>query len=197
MSVRKRINLHRLAEAQDGFFTAKQAAEAGYRPANFHHFVRSGEWVREGHGLYRLQTFPWSPRQELWKIYMWSRNKHDRPQGVFSFHTALDLYGLSDVLPNKIHLTVPMDFRRRSETPKIVHLHFENLPSTTVRQVHGLPCTIPSKTIIDLVQFGLSDALLKQAFKEASERGLITADELENYEVEPAAARKLRSLAIA
>jgi predicted transcriptional regulator of viral defense system len=195
MSVQRRLDLHSLAEGQDGFFTAKQAADHGYRPDNFHHFVKSGEWVREGRGLYRLQAFPWSPRQEFWKIYMWSRNKEDKPQGVFSFHTALDLYELSDVLPNKIHLTVPKDFRRRSDIPKVIQLHSENLPSSTIRTVHGLPCTTPAKTIIDLIQYGFSDALIKQAFTEALERGLITVTEMNNYDVEPAIAHKLRTLA--
>jgi predicted transcriptional regulator of viral defense system len=43
---------------------------------------------------------------------------------VYSHHTALSLYDLSDLNPSKLHMTVPMDFRRNSEIPGILVLHF-------------------------------------------------------------------------
>lgn len=193
MSVNKRLELHQIAEGQDGFFTAKQAADVGYDMGNFHHHVKSGDWIKEGHGLYRLAAFPWSPRQELWKTYMWSRNRQNEPQGVLSFQTALDLYDLSDSLPNEIHMTVPNDFRRRSNRPAPLRLHFEDLPATAVRRTHGLPCTTPIKTVTDLMNSGFSDALIKQAVQEGLQRGLITANDIAQYDSEPALVKKLRA----
>jgi hypothetical protein len=38
--------LFEIAEGQQGYFTAKQAADAGYRLGSQVHHVKSGNWVR-------------------------------------------------------------------------------------------------------------------------------------------------------
>ena len=40
--------------------------------------------------------------------------------------TALDIHELSDVMPAKMHMTVPLNFRRRIETPKVLCLYYDN-----------------------------------------------------------------------
>lgn len=193
MLPKRKLDLHRIAETQDGFFTAKQSAELGFDPRNFHHFVKSGEWLREGRGLYRLAAFPSSPHQDLWRALMWSRNKFDRPQGVFSYHSALDLYGLSDLMANEVHMTVPRDFRRNAPIPTILRLHLQDLPSSDIKLVQGLPCTTPLKTLADLIEFGIPDDLIRQGLNEGLERGLITRSELQDSKT--ATGERLKELA--
>jgi hypothetical protein len=50
--------LYETAHAQGGFFTARQAREAGYGDSVHPYQVRSGNWVREARGVYRLTQFP-------------------------------------------------------------------------------------------------------------------------------------------
>ena len=57
--------LYEAAEAQGGFFTARQACEAGYEDSVHPYQVRAGNWVREARGVYRLAQFPTSARPDL------------------------------------------------------------------------------------------------------------------------------------
>ena len=57
--------LYESAEAQGGFSTARQAREAGYEDSVHPYQVRSGNWVREARGVYRLAQFPAPSRPDL------------------------------------------------------------------------------------------------------------------------------------
>ena len=88
---------------------------------------RSGNWVREARGVYRLAQFPMPPRPDLIVWQLWSRNRQDEPQGVFSHATALSLHELSDVMPAKLDMTVPPGFRRMAAIPTVLRLHHARL----------------------------------------------------------------------
>ncbi len=57
--------LFAMAEGQQGYFTAKQAAEAGYQLGSQAHHAKSGNWVRVERGIYRLARFPQSAEEQL------------------------------------------------------------------------------------------------------------------------------------
>jgi predicted transcriptional regulator of viral defense system len=100
------------------------------------------------------------------------------PQGVYSHETALRVFDLSDNMPTKLHMTVPVKFRRGAEIPAILVLRHADLEPIDVEEREGFRVTRPMRTILDLVAMGgLSSDLLKQAFEEARNRGLITARE--------------------
>jgi hypothetical protein len=81
-------------------------------------------------------------------------------------------------MPAKLHMTVPKKFRRGAEIPVILVLHHANLEPADVEEREGFRVTRPMRTILDLVATGgLSSDLLKQAFDEAINRGLVTARE--------------------
>ncbi len=166
--------LFTVADRQQGFFTAKQAEKCGYERSNFHLRVASGEWVQEGRGIYRLGRYPITDRPELVFWTLWSRNRQDIPQGVWSHETALDIYELSDVMPPKMHMTVPVNFRRRIEIPKVLRLHYANLAPSNVEERQGYKVTTPLQTLIDIVRVKtVADEFISQAINEALERGLI------------------------
>src|ERR1035437_14250 len=66
--------LFQIAEQQQGYFTAKQAAEVGYPLGSQAHHVKSGNWVRVERGIYRLARFPQSDEEQLVIYALWSRN---------------------------------------------------------------------------------------------------------------------------
>ena len=86
--------LFQAAELQRGLFTAKQALAAGYSEQAQHHNAKAGNWVREYRGIYRLARYPQSEWANLMLWQLWSRNRLDHPQGVYSHETALSLYDL-------------------------------------------------------------------------------------------------------
>ena len=173
--------LFAVAEAQGGFFTAKQAETAGFDRTNHAYHVRSGKWTREYRGIYRLKQYPLPPDSDLVLWSLWSRGRDDVPQGVYSHETALRIFDLSDHMPAKLHMTVPVKFRRGAEIPAVLVLHHADLAPADLEEREGFRVTRPMRTILDLVAArGLSSDLLKQAFDEARNRGLITAREAQS-----------------
>ena len=167
------------AEGQQGYFTAKQAADAGYQLGSQAHHVKSGNWVRVERGIYRLARFPQSNEEQLVIYHLWSRNRAGAPKGVYSHQTALSIHELSDVNPSKLHMTVPPTFRRTSKTPKILVLHRACLDEKDVLQRHGFAVTRPLRAIADLaVAESVSRDIIEQALTEGRQRGLIIEREI-------------------
>ena len=172
--------LYDIAEAQQGYFTAKQAESAGFDKKNHHYHVRSGNWIREHRGIYRLAQFPHTDHPDMIAWSLWSRNREEKPQGVYSHQTALSIYELSDLMPAKLHMTVPPHFRRSGGKPKVLVLHRGSLHKDDVESMQGFQVTRPLKTIADLVvENSVSQDHLRQAVREAFRRGLISRSRIE------------------
>src|ERR1700682_33509 len=146
--------LFEVADLQQGFFTAKQAKAAGFAENTHPYHVQAGNWIREHRGIYRLSSFPQGERPDLTLWSLWSRNRGEAVQGAYSHQAALSLHDLSDVMPAKLHMTVPKSFRRNSEIPRVLVLHFADLPESDIGVVHGVHVTKPMRTILDLLEGG-------------------------------------------
>ena len=166
-----RSRLYAVAERQAGYFTAAQALEAGYSYSAQAYHHKAGHWLRDGWGIYRLARFPSSPREDLVRLRLWSRDRSGEGQAVVSHESALELYELSDVLPAEVHLTVPKGFRKRP--PDGVALHRAQLAPGDVREWEGLAVTAPLRTLLDVAKGPLSPEHLETATREALERGLV------------------------
>jgi predicted transcriptional regulator of viral defense system len=93
-----------------------------------------------------------APELVLWTL--WSRDKKGAPQGVWSHQTALDIHDLSDMMPAKMHMSVPMRFRKKIETPKILCLHFADLTESSIETRQGFKVTTPLRTLFDVIDEG-------------------------------------------
>ena len=172
--------LHEVAQSQQGFFTTKQAIRSAFAEKTHAYHVNAGNWIREHRGIYRLADFPTPERPDLMLWYLWSQNRQEVPQGAYSHDTALSLHELSDMMPAKLHMTVPREFRRNSKIPEILVLHYAQLDTGDVQEMHGLRVTRPLRTILDLLRSGHVDrSQLKQAVDEAIRRGLIGRKEID------------------
>jgi predicted transcriptional regulator of viral defense system len=172
--------LYEVARSQQGFFTTKQAIRAGFSEKVHAYHVKAGNWIREHRGIYRLAEFPTPERPDLMLWYLWSQNRQEVPQGTYSHDTALSLHELSDIMPSKLHMTVPKAFRRNSRIPEILVLHPAHLDATDVQEMFGVHVTRPLRTIVDLLQSGhLDQSQLKRAVDEAIRRGLIGRREID------------------
>jgi len=171
--------LFEIAEGQQGYFTAKQAADAGYQLGSQAYHVKSGNWVRVERSIYRLARFPQTAEEQLVIYNLWSRNRAGELEGVYSHQTALSIHELSDINPAKLHMTVPTTFRRRAKPPKILVLHRASLDEKDVEQRQGFAVTRPLRTITDLaVAESVSRDIVEQALTEGRHRGLIPVREV-------------------
>src|SRR6202162_3026623 len=187
--------LYQIAEVQNGFFTTKQAKAAGFAENTHPVPVHAGNWFREHRGIYRLASFPRGERPDLMLWSLWARNRGEANQGVYSHQTALSLYDLSDVMPAKLHMTVPRSFRRNSEIPRVLVLQFADVPESDIGVVHGVRVTNPMRTILDLLEGGeVPPATLRQALREGVRRGLIRRSEIAEARRYLAGSKHLRTL---
>ena len=168
-----------IAQDQQGYFTTKQAIEAGYADNTHPYHVRAGNWERVRRGIYRMTHLPLPEDGEMMLWLLWSRGRDEKPMAAMSHETALSLFELGDFNPAKIHMTVPPTFRRNSRLPKSVVLHRARFASGEVTQLRGLTVCRPLRALCDVAGSNpnsIDD--LKPAAKEARQRGLITEREI-------------------
>ena len=166
--------LYEIAASQEGLFTTRQAAAAGYSPPLLAHHQKAGRITRIRRGIYRLVHYPAGEQEELVTAWLWTDAK-----GVLSHQTALSLQGLSDVLPSQIHLTLPLGWRhRRFRVPEGVVLHYDEVPPEQRAWAGAVPITSADRTLNDCALAGLSPDLLRQAAQQALRRGLVTKSKL-------------------
>lgn len=164
------------AHEQGGYFTAKQAAEAGYGYRHLDYHETAGNFERVGHGLYRLPMIPPAEHDDLIRLSLWSRDRRDEPQAVVSHESALVLHDLTDLLPGRIHLTVPPKFRK--PTPRGCVLHKASLAPRDIEERAGFRVTTPLRTLLDAAAGDVSQEELQKAVKQALARGLVRRSRL-------------------
>lgn len=172
-------NIRSIASRQQGYFTARQALEAGYSYPSQYYQNETGNWIREGYGVYRIADYTAADRPDLVLWSLWSRDRHGKPQGTFSHETALSIYDLSDVMPAHLHMTVPPSFRKSARMPDVLVIHRATLAPADIQEMDGYSVTRPLRTILDVAAAEtMSTDLLEQAVRQSLLRGLVTHDAL-------------------
>ncbi len=160
-----------IAAEQHGYITTSQAREGRVSSNALRMMADRGTLERVSRGVYRVPTFPPSPYAEYMEASLWPAGD----QGVISHHSALVLYGLSDVSPSAIHITVPKDFRIRRRIPGHLVVHHAELANREVRVLEGIPITTPARTIEDCNRAHIGPALLRQALEDAEREGYLSS----------------------
>jgi len=167
--------LFELASEQGGYFTAAQARALGFSKALLAHHAKSGRFLRVHQGLYRLREYPSSPREDVVAAWLVT----GREVAVVSHDSALDILGLSDVVPEVVHLTVPRVRRYRSASPGVaIHTTTRRLGKSDVVVRDGIRVTAPARSIIDAAQAGTAPEQIMAAVSQALDRGMATESKL-------------------
>jgi predicted transcriptional regulator of viral defense system len=167
--------LFELATEQAGYFTAEQAHACGFSRALLAYCTRSGRFRRLQRGLYRLRDFPPSAHEELMAAWLAT----GRESAVISHESALDLLGLSDVIPDAIHLTVPRTRRTAPRLPgTVLHTTIRPLQPDEIVVRAGMRVTAPARTILDAATTGTQPDQIERAVVEAIQRGLLAPEHL-------------------
>jgi len=165
------VGLHRLydiAEPQSGYFTTVQADSVGVSRRSLTHYTKTGALQRVRYGLYRIARFPSMPHEDIQQALLWVGEP-----AAASHSTALTVYGLSDAMPAKVHITVDRPFTG-SQLGVVVHTA-PLLPDETIHR-EGITVTSPLRTIADVAT--TDRQLASQALSESLERGIIRKSQI-------------------
>ncbi len=162
--------LYQVAEQQAGYFTVTQARQAGLSRSLLSYHLGTGRFERVRPRIYRILHFPASPHEDLYVAWLQAG-----ADAVISHDSALALYELSDLLPDRIHVTASRTASRRRRG---IQMHTKKLDQEDVTRYEGLPVTTVERTLVDVSASGLADEQVRQALQEALRRGLVTRESL-------------------
>jgi len=162
--------LYQIAEDQAGYFSLTQARELGIQRSQIYRQVKRGKFKSAERGVYRFVQFPASRFEEIHAAIL-----RAGPQAVVGFQTALYVYELSDLIPDEIHLILPVTSSRRRPG---IRVHTIQLTPKDVTQFEGLPITTVDKTIIDCAFAHVDVHQIRLAVFQALQRGMTTKKKL-------------------
>lgn len=171
--------LFEFAEAQHGYITAAQAATEGIDYRTLGMMARRGVVERLSRGVYRLSQYPPFRHGQYMEATLWPQ---EGVQAALSHESALEFHGLSDVNPNRIHITLPVSYRIRRKIPPHLIVHREALQARDVEVLDGIRVTTPFRSVQDCIRGHLGPRLVQQAIADGRRGGKLTqrqAGELE------------------
>jgi predicted transcriptional regulator of viral defense system len=160
---------------QHGLISTEDAQELGVEINRLPVMVKRNFLTRYSSGIYRVNLAPSDELTGFFEAYLWTKR-----QGVISHDSTLQLFGLGDVQPNKIHLTVPKGFRTAKKGPKY-NIYKSNLLPAEKILYEGVPAVTPLIALKQVESTGLSKELIEQAAGEAFSQGLITEDDYKKF----------------
>ena len=172
----KRI-LYDIAEDQMGYVTSAQAREAGVHPALLVQLANRDWLTRTSHGVYRLVDFPIAKLWQYMEATLWPY----RRRGVISHQSALHFFEISDVLPDKVHITLPPGYRVQRSPLTYLVVHQAVLPPSDITGRERFPITTPVRTIRDCMAVHVDPAIIEDAILRGRASGMFdqpTADQL-------------------
>lgn len=168
-----RDELWGIAATQMGFVTAQQATELGVSKQALQMLVHRGTLTRASHGVYRFPRYPVSQYDSYMLAVLWTR----APEACLSHETALDAYAISDVNPNRIHVTVAKARRLRRAGGDDYVIHYEDLEPAAVSWWQSIPTVTPRTAIAQCLADGTPTYLLRQAVERGHAQGYLRTSE--------------------
>lgn len=167
--------LHRLAYSQEGLFTARQAERCGFSAQLLAHHTRAGRFTRLRRGLYRLSDYPVGEHEEIRAAWM----SVGVERAIVSHDSALLLHGISDLLPDTVHLLVSRE-DRGIEPPAGVSLHTatRTIQREQITTRYGIALTTPARSIIDAAAGAAAPDQIQSAIRQAITQGIATPRQL-------------------
>lgn len=170
--------LHALAEEHDGLLTSKDARALGIQDSVLVRLAQRGRLERMSRGVYRIAHYPTDQLAQYREAVLWAQANHHGPERIaLSHETALLIYGISDLNPSRVHLTVPKSARLRRQRPEWITVHQADLAETEVGQHEEIPVTTVSRSIMDVLSTTHRTDLARQAITEALRDGLLSGPE--------------------
>lgn len=174
MKINQRLQM--IADQQCGYFSTRQALEAGYSSQQQNYHLHCGNWFKDGRSVYRLSGYPDTLESSFvcWSLRTAGRSRNRSV--IVSHESALYYYGLSDNQPDEVHLSISVPFRGALPEAGCV-LHHEHLLPSQSAQASGFRITTAAHTLRTMQP----DLLLSQKWRSVVQKaflhGLISPDE--------------------
>jgi len=143
--------LYALAEERDGLLTSKEARALGVQDSVLIRLAQRGRLERMTRGVYRIVHYPADRFAQYREAVLWIQASQGPKRIALSHETALLLYGISDVNPPQVHLTVPKSTRLRREHPAWIVIHRAELTPQEIGEHEGMPVTTVERSIMDVL----------------------------------------------
>jgi predicted transcriptional regulator of viral defense system len=175
--------LREVALDQHGFVTSRQAKEEGVNPIELVKLAARGRLERAAHGVYRVPQVP-GGRWENWALaVLWT----GVAEACLSHETALAAWDISDINPDRIHVTIPKTKRLRRAGGEWYVIHRADLEPRQRTWFEQIPVTDVRTTIADCIDWGVPTYLIKQAFDRTDDTSLLLRDDRDELVRQPEA----------
>ncbi len=168
-----RDELWEIAAIQHGYVTAQQALNQGTDRAALDKLVHRGTLERAAFGVYRFPKYPVTGADQYMLAVLWTR----APEAALSHESALAVYEISDILPDRYHITVGKDRRLRRENERGYEVHYEDLTPRQIGWWEEVPTVKPATAIAQCIDYGTPTYLLRQALDRGFRQGRINIDQ--------------------
>ena len=184
--------LNDIASSQKCMFTTAQAQGAGVERYAISRLEKLGNIERLAKGVYRMGGAPSQREEDVFATWL-SLNPGRRPGSppaerdpIAMGATAAWLHGIGEVGPTPYEFCA--DERRQTQRPDLV-LRKRKTDAADVTVVSGIPTTTPSRTVIDLIDYGEDLSLIANVLNDALARGLVTDEARLKKEIDSRAAK--------
>ena len=164
--------LREVALDQHGYVTTAQAAEVGVPVVELSKMVARGRLDRVAHGVYLVPQVPASQYDPYMLAVLWT----GVPEACLSHETALQAWEISDVNPDRIHVTVAKKRRIARRGGEGYVLHHQDLEPAAMTWWQQIPITDVPTTIGQCIVWGTPTYLVKQALERAGRTSLLLPD---------------------
>lgn len=158
-----------VAGTQRGYVTTADASAVGVPLVELRKLAHRGKLERIAQGLYRISAYPHAENDELMEAALWPGGK-----GVVSCEAALALWGLADVHPRRIDVTVPRKYNPRKAGGGRYRIRRRDLAD--IDYIEGIPVVTPSRAVEDAIDAGVAHRFIEQAIRTARRRNLFGRD---------------------
>jgi len=166
-----RTDLWDVAVEQYGYVTTQDARNLGVAPSELTKLAARGALEHVSQGVYRFPQWPVGTNDHLMEAVLWTRD----PRAALSHDTALDLYELSKINPDKTHVTIPRRDKklRRAETPPALVVHYQDLNESQIGWWEQIPIVTVATAIDQCIASQVRLDLVLQAIDTARRQGRI------------------------
>jgi predicted transcriptional regulator of viral defense system len=168
--------LNDISSFQKGLFTTAQAKRVGVERHTLSNLERRGIIERLAKGVYRMGGVPSAREEEVFAVWL-SINPgripgdlQDQNAPVAMGATAAWLLELGEVGPTPYEFSTRV--RKQTKRHNLV-LRKRSLDGKDVTIVDGIPTTTPSRTVLDLIDYGEDLSIVANVLNDAFKNGLV------------------------
>lgn len=161
--VTKLERLREVALDQHGYVTTAQALDESVSHAELSAMVARDRLERAAHGVYRVPQVPDTEVDQYQLAVLWT----GAPEACLSHDTALAAWDITDINPDRIHLTVARRRRIRRSGGEYYVIHHEDLDPRQVTWWQGVRIVDVPTAIGQGIGSGVPTYLIRQALDRA------------------------------